>query len=357
MIEFDIKLARGRFRLDATLTSDARVIGLFGPSGAGKSTLLNVLSGSVEPTRGKIVINGRCLLDTEQRLCVPIHKRRIGMVYQGGKLFPHLSVRHNLQYGMRLLKRPERRFELDQITSLLEIGHLLEKRPVQLSGGELQRVALGRALLASPEVLLLDEPMASLDERLKTQILPFLRRLKEETTVPMVYVSHALREILELTPYLVVMQDGAILGSGNYHEVLTSQAVLPLAQSLGIENILAVTLIENRADLGYSIGTCAGQKVILPLLNAAPGARHSLVVPASNVSLARSVVTGTSIQNQLRGTVRSVRLIEHRALVEIDIGTTLFAEVTEKSVRDLDIASGQQIFCLIKAQSLRYLGS
>ena len=356
MIEFDIALTRRRFRLAASLVSDARVIGVFGPSGAGKTTLLNVLSGSVMPERGKIVINGRCLLDTERGICVPIHLRRIGMVYQDGRLFPHLSVRQNLLYGSRILKRWEQRFELRQIVDLLEIGHLLETRPRQLSGGERQRVALGRALLASPEILLLDEPMASLDERLKTQILPFLRRLREETTVPMVYVSHSLREILELTQQLAVMHEGAILGSGDYYDVLTSQTVLPLAQSLGIENVLPVTLVETRSEQGYSIGNCAGQNVILPLLQAAPGAGLLVVVPASNVALARSAVTGISIQNQLSGTVRSIRVIKHRALVEIDIGTKLIAEVTEKSIRDLDIMCGQRVVCLIKAQALRYLG-
>jgi molybdate transport system ATP-binding protein len=356
VIEFEARLTQGRFTLHVSLRCGERVRGLFGPSGAGKSTLLNVLAGSVNPAHGRIVIDGRCLLDTEARINVPIHQRRIGIVYQDGRLFPHLSVRRNLQYGMHLLKASERRFDLGQIVDLLEIEHLLEKRPQVLSGGERQRVALGRALLASPRMLLLDEPMASLDERLKAQILPFLRRLKEETTVPIIYVSHALREILELTQYLVVMQDGEILGSGNYHEVLTSQSVLPLAQSLGIDNLLSVRVLEHCADLGYSVGSLAGQKLILPLSQAVEGTDVTLVVPASNVSLASSFVTGTSIQNQIRGTVTAIRVVEHRAVVSVDIGTTLLAEVTEKSVRDLQIERGQEIVCLIKAQSLRFLG-
>jgi molybdate transport system ATP-binding protein len=356
VIEFEIRHTQGRFTLDVSLRSGERVLGLFGPSGAGKSTLLSVLSGSVTPAHGRIVINGRCLLDTAARIDVPIHLRRIGIVYQDGRLFPHLSIKRNLQYGMQLLKASERRFALDQIVDLLEIGPLLEKRPAVLSGGERQRVALGRALLASPEILLLDEPMASLDERLKAQILPFLRRLKEETSVPIIYVSHALREILELTQYLVVMQDGAILGRGNYHEVLSSQSVLPLAQSLGIDNLLSVRVLEHCADLGYSVGSLAGQKLIIPLSQAEQGAEVTLVVPASNVSLATSTVAGTSIQNQISGTVTAITVVEHRAIVSVDVGSVLLAEVTEKSVRDLQIVCGQQIVCLIKAQSLRHLG-
>jgi len=355
MIEFDIRLARGQFTLDASLKSEVRVIGLFGPSGAGKSTLLDVLSGSIKPAQGKIVINGRCLLDTDSGIDVPIHQRRIGVVYQDGRLFPHLSVRDNLIYGMRLLPEKARRYSLERITELLEIGSLLEQRSSQLSGGERQRVALGRALLASPDCLLLDEPMASLDVRLKSQILPFLRRVKEETQIPMIYVSHAMPEILDLTQQLAVMQDGRILSYGDYHEVLTSQAVLPLAQSLGIENVLVVTLAENHPDLGHSVAAFAEHYLTLPLSHHAPGTRVPIVVPAAHIALAKSLISGISIQNQLRGKVREIKLVGHRAVVSIDISTPLLVEVSEKSVREMGIETGQAIYCLIKTQSIRYL--
>lgn len=355
MIEFDIRLTRGQFTLDAALQSEARVIGLFGPSGAGKSTLLNVLTGSVKPEQGKVVIGGRCLLDTEHGIDVPMHQRRIGMVYQDGRLFPHLNVRNNLVYGMRLLPESARRYSLQKVVELLEIEKLLGQRPDQLSGGERQRVALGRALLASPDCLLLDEPMASLDVRLKSQILPFLRRIKEETQVPMIYVSHAMPEILDLTQQLAVMQDGQILAYGDYHEVLTSQAVLPLAQSLGIENVLLVTIAENHPDLGYSVADFADYRMTLPLSSQPSGSRAAIVVPAAHIALAKSAVSGISIQNQLRGTVTSIRVVGHRALVSVDISTPLLVEVSEKSVQELGIEAGQQIYCLIKTQSIRYL--
>jgi len=355
MIEFDIKLARGQFALDASLKSEARVIGLFGPSGAGKSTLLNVLAGSIKPAQGKVVINGRCLLDTDSGIDIPMHQRRIGMVYQDGRLFPHMSVRNNLVYGMRLLPETARRYSLERITELLEIGPLLEQRPAQLSGGERQRVALGRALLASPDCLLMDEPMASLDVRLKSQILPFLRRVKEETAVPMIYVSHAMPEILDLTQQLAVMQDGRILSYGDYHEVLTSQAVLPLAHSLGIENVLVVTIAENHADLGHSVAILREHHLTLPLSQHEPGSRVPIAVPAAHIALAKSSVNGISIQNQLSGRITEIKLVGHRALISVDISTPLQVEVSEKSVRELGLETGQEIYCLIKTQSLRYL--
>lgn len=356
MIEFDIELTQGSFRLDAKLASDARVIGLFGPSGAGKSTLLNILAGSITPARGRVVINGHCMLDTDRKLNVPMHQRRIGVVYQDGRLFPHLSVRNNLVYGMRLLSDSQRKITLDEVVDMLEIGHLLQLKPSLLSGGERQRVALGRALLTSPQVLLLDEPLAALDERLKTQILPFLRRVKEETSIPMIYVSHAIREVLELTQHIAVIRDGSILAAGNYHEVLTSEAVLPLAQSLGIENILPVNLSEHHFELGFSVGLLADSRLILPLLDAPTGSMTTIVIPASNISLAQAPVRGTTIQNQIAGRVVRIQTVAHRALITVDIGAELLVEVTAKSVNDLDIRLDQSIYCLIKTQSIRYLG-
>lgn len=367
MIEFDIEHTQGDFRLAVRLASEAPVIGLFGPSGAGKSTLLNILSGGITPHRGRIVINGHCMLDTQKGLNVPMHQRRIGIVYQEGRLFPHLSVKGNLDYGLHLTKRAERRHGFDEIVAMLEIGHLLKSKPNRLSGGERQRVALGRALLTSPRLLLLDEPLASLDERLKAQILPFLRRVKEETSTPMVYVSHAIREILELTRQLAVIQDGAILASGEYHDVLTSETVVPLAQSLGIENMLSVSIIEHHPELGYSIGETEGRRWVLPLSQAPMGSETTVIVPASNISLARTSITGTTIQNQVEGRVMQIRVLDHRALVTLDISaldsstfdfdSRLLVEVSAKSIQDLAIEAGQLVYALIKTQSIRYLGS
>ena len=355
MIEFDIKLTQGNFRLEAVLQSSAQVIGLFGPSGAGKSTLLNVLAGNVTPANGKILINGKCLLDTQANLNIPMHRRRIGMVYQEGRLFPHLPVKTNLAYGMRLLPASERRFDFDLIVNLLELGHLLDKRPHTLSGGERQRVALGRALLASPDILLLDEPMASLDDRLKAQILPFLCKVKEQTSVPMIYVSHSLREILALTQQLAIIQHGEILACGNFHDVFASDAVFPMAQSLGLDNLLAVKITEQHPDLGFSMGLCGDTPLILPFSQVPLGSTISVVIPASNIALSRTPIDGISIQNQLRGKVSSIRVIGHRALIGVDIGTTILVEITEKSVRDMGISTHDSVCCLIKTQAIRLL--
>ena len=208
MIEIRAKLHRKNFDLDANLNLQERVTALFGPSGAGKSTLLNIIAGLIKPDVGRLVIDGECLFDNQTDVNMPIHQRRIGLIFQEGRLFPHLTVQHNLTYGFNLLEKQQRRFSFDQIVALLEIGHLLKQRPHQLSGGEKQRVAIGRALLSSPRLLLLDEPLASLDERLKGQILPFLKKVAQEINIPMIYISHSIEEIQQITNNIILIDNG-----------------------------------------------------------------------------------------------------------------------------------------------------
>jgi len=210
MLSFDLRYARGAFALASRANIEGGVTGICGPSGSGKSTLLALLAGLLRPRAGLLRIGDEVLVDTERGLFVPAWERHFGLVFQDGQLFPHLSVRRNLLYGHDRLPLAARRFELDAVLQLLEIGHLLDRRPTLLSGGERQRVALGRALLYSPRLLLLDEPLSSLDDRLKQQILPFLKRVKEETRIPMLYVSHARTELDFLADRVLTMEHGKL---------------------------------------------------------------------------------------------------------------------------------------------------
>ncbi|HEX7375088.1 MAG TPA: ATP-binding cassette domain-containing protein [Steroidobacteraceae bacterium] len=211
MLEIDLEFQRGSFPLQLKASVGPGATGVFGPSGCGKSTLLALIAGLLRPARGSIVLQGNALVDTATGVFVPPWKRHIALVFQDGQLFPHLTVRDNLLYGFRRRAPGARQFELDGVLGLLEIGPLLERRPAQLSGGERQRVALGRALLCSPRMLLLDEPLASLDERLKQQILPYLARVKRETALPMLYVSHVRAEVDFLADRTLHMEDGRIV--------------------------------------------------------------------------------------------------------------------------------------------------
>ncbi len=210
MLSVDVEFRRGDFRLAASAELGAGVTGIVGPSGSGKSTLLALVAGLLRPTQGRIAFGDDLVVDTMARRFLPAWQRHFAIVFQDGQLFPHLSVRDNLLYGYRRRRAAERRFELGQVAELLEIDALLERRPAQVSGGERQRVALGRALLCSPRLLLLDEPLASLDERLKQQILPFLKRVKQETGIPMLYVSHAAAEVEFLADRRFRMADGRL---------------------------------------------------------------------------------------------------------------------------------------------------
>jgi molybdate transport system ATP-binding protein len=219
MLRVDVTKQLGEFSLQASFASEGRVTGLFGASGAGKTSLINMIAGLLRPDRGSIAIDDETLDDTTANLHVAAHRRRIGYVFQDARLFPHLDVRQNLDYGRRMNRLGDDPAQRARVTDLLDIGSLLDRRPGQLSGGERQRVALGRALLAQPRLLLLDEPLGSLDEERKVEILPYLVRLRDEANVPMVYVSHDAGEMRQLATSIVMLRHGRVIAFGG-NEVL-----------------------------------------------------------------------------------------------------------------------------------------
>ena len=213
MLRVDIAKQLGEFSLEAAFESQGRVTGLFGASGAGKSSLINIIAGLLQPDRGIVTLDDEVLDDTTNGIHVPPHKRRIGYVFQDARLFPHLDVRQNLDYGRRMNKLAQDPAQQKRVMDLLDIGHLLDRRPGKLSGGERQRVALGRALLSKPRLLLLDEPLGSLDEGRKVEILPYLVRLRDEG-IPMVYVSHDAAELRQLATQIVMLKQGRVTALG-----------------------------------------------------------------------------------------------------------------------------------------------
>ena len=357
MLDLDLELRQGSFALQGRLTLEQSISGLFGPSGCGKSTLLRAIAGLVRPRAGYIHLDGLPLFDAQKRIDLPPHRRRVGLVFQDSQLFPHRSVEHNLLYGFKLLPPAQRQFTPAQIIDLLDIGHLLQRRPRHLSGGERQRVALGRTLLAAPRLLLLDEPLAALDEGRKQQILPFLRRVRDELRLPMLYVSHAINEILYLTPHLAVMEQGRILGQGLFSEVIRQDHVLGLARSLGLENVLQVRVQRHEPDIGCTTVQYDHHELHLPLSALAPGTETWIALRAADVALARHPVPNTTIQNQVPGRVLGLRRIADRVLAEIDVGVPILTEITVKAVHDLGLMEGDAVYCLFKARAWHYLGT
>ena len=214
MLRVDVSKKLGEFALEAAFTSEGRVTGLFGASGAGKTSLVGMIAGLLRPDRGFIALDDEILDDTSRGVHLPPHRRRIGYVFQDARLFPHMNVAENLDYGRRMNRLPADAAQTKRVTDLLDIGHLLDRRPGKLSGGERQRVALGRALLSKPRLLLLDEPLGSLDEGRKVEILPYLVRLRDEARIPMVYVSHDAAEMRQLATQIVMLRDGRVTALG-----------------------------------------------------------------------------------------------------------------------------------------------
>lgn len=355
MLSLDVEINRGRFQLEARVEFGDGVSGLFGHSGSGKSTLLNIIAGVIDPDRGRVVLDGETLFDSDKGLRMPSHRRRVGFVFQDSQLFPHYTVRGNLLYGWKQIPPRERRFKLDDVVDLLAIGHLLDSHPRRISGGERQRVALGRALLASPRMLLLDEPLAALDQNLKEQILPFMKRVRDELGLPMVYVSHSLPEILYLTDQLILIAGGRVLGSGPLHILLDAEQIRS-EDRLGLDNSLAVTIESHDTEGGCTFGTFQGRRLALPLRSALmPGDLVYVSVHRSEVALAKSFVEGLSIQNQLPGRIVSIDSAGDSVQIVADAGVLLRVEITQRAYRDLALREGEAVNCLIKATSFCYL--
>jgi molybdate transport system ATP-binding protein len=226
MLSFDAEKRFPEFAIAAKFDTGPGVTALFGPSGSGKTTIVSMIAGLVVPDRGRIEVGGTSLFDSATKVNVPAHRRRIGYVFQDGRLFPHLSVMQNLDYGRWMRGLPRDEAARDRVVSMLGIGHLLKRRPGALSGGERQRIAVGRALLTQPRLLLLDEPLASLDAARKAEILPYLERLRDDAGIPMIYVSHQAAEIRRLASHVVRIEDGKITGIGGLEQIDAAETAL-----------------------------------------------------------------------------------------------------------------------------------
>jgi molybdate transport system ATP-binding protein len=358
-IEARFLVEQSGFTLDLDLTLPGRgVTAIFGHSGSGKTTLLRCLAGLARPRVGKLVVNGEVWLDTGRNVFLPTHKRPLGYVFQEASLFPHLSVQKNLRYGLDRVKPAERRVDLSQAAELLGIGHLLERMPSGLSGGERQRVGIARALLTSPRLLLLDEPLASLDQTRKLEILPYLERLHDELDIPMLYVSHAPEEVARLADHLVLLEAGQAMASGPISDTL-ARLDLPLA--LADDASAVFEGIVESFDSAYGLLTLAlpASRAKLTVVHAPlpAGKAMRVTVKARDVSL----ITGlheqerSSVLNVLPATV--VGIVDDanpsQAVVRLDVdGSPLLARVTRYSLDRLGIAEGMPLWAQVKAVSL-----
>ncbi|MET2954926.1 molybdenum ABC transporter ATP-binding protein ModC [Vibrio harveyi] len=354
-IQFKQLLGETDFDIDLTLPGNG-ISALFGRSGAGKTTLINVISGLVTPQQGKVSIGEHVLFDSDVGINLPTHKRRIGYVFQDSRLFPHYSVKGNLLYGV--VEKDEDYF--DKVTELLAIKPLLKRFPISLSGGEKQRVAIARALLSKPNLLLMDEPLASLDMPRKREVMPFLEELSEQVNIPIVYVTHSLQEILRLAQHLSILDKGRIMMSGKLEDVWASHAMRPW-QSFSDHSSLFEGKIATHHDK-YAL-TCVKLAPCACLwvqkVDGEPNTPIRLQVRANDVSIALEKPVGTSIRNVLAATVASIEELNTgedkqsiTVSLKLDEECNLWATITPWALDDLNLKVGDAVYAQIKGVSV-----
>ncbi len=349
-IKASFKRVLGDFALDVSLQLPGRgVTAIFGPSGSGKTTLLRSIAGLERPPGGYLAINGDVWQDESAGIFKPVHSRSLGYVFQAANLFAHLSVQGNLDYGLRRVPLAERKVSLTQATELLGIGKLLHRQPATLSGGERQRVAIARALATSPQLLLMDEPLAALDVQRKAEVLPYLERLHTELHIPVLYVSHAPDEVARLADHLVLLDAGRVLASGPTRELMT-RLDLPLAHGDAAAAVIDAVVTRVEADYHLSHAEFAGGQISLLNPHLQVGQRVRVRVQARDVSLTLERQQGTSVLNIFAATVSVISPDSPgQVMVALDAGgSTLLARITQKSLETLQLQPGSPVFAQVK---------
>jgi molybdate transport system ATP-binding protein len=343
----------GDFALDVSFEAGSGLTALFGRSGAGKTSLINAIAGLLRPERGRIAVAGEVLTDTERRIFVPPRRRRIGYVFQEGRLFPHLSVRRNLLYGSWFAAATDSggAVDLDHVVRLLGIAALLDRSTGNLSGGEKQRVAIGRALLSRPRLLVMDEPLAALDEARRQEILPYIERLRDEAGVPIVYVSHQVAEVTRLATTMVVLSEGRVAAMGPPAAIMGRIDLYPLTGRAEAGALLATRVAAHDAAFGLTTLRTAAGDLRVPHLDLPVGAALRVRIRARDVMIGLQPPEGLSALNVLPGIVAEIGRAEG-AIIEIRLdcaGEALVARLTRRSVETLGLQPGRPVYAVIKS--------
>lgn len=352
-LSVDITHPFGDFTLRVAFETPGGITALFGRSGTGKTTVVNAVAGLLQPQQGRITLSGDVLYDAGKGISLPLHKRRLGYVFQDGRLFPHMSVRQNLSYGARFATGTTPGPDLGEVCELLGVAGLLERRPGALSGGEKQRVAIGRALLSRPRMLLLDEPLAALDSARKEEILPYLERLRDQTDIPMLYVSHSVSEVARLATSVVVLENGQVARFGSAEQVLSDP---DMVRQIGVREagaVLPATLTRHHPD-GLSEFSVSGGRLFLPHVEMTPGATTRVRVLAKDVMIAVNKPVGISALNILPVTILALRGgTGPGVVVQMQCGSDrLLARITRRSADALALSPGTAVFAVIKSVSI-----
>lgn len=354
---FEVSYPGFRLQVNTHVPADGITV-VFGPSGCGKTTLLRCLAGLIRAPAGFLALGEHVWQDETQNLFLPLSRRPVGYVFQEPRLFPHLNVRSNLLYGWNRTPAPSRRIELDQVVTILGLEALLERRPAHLSGGEQQRIAIGRALLTSPRLLLMDEPLSSLDFQRKREILAFIQQLEREFAIPIIYVSHALVEVVSLANSLLLLNEGRLAASGSLEEVFSHVGIRQMLPDSHIGAVIDTRVAEHDREFGLTTLAFPGGQLLVPYQPSPLGCSLRVQILARDVSL----VSGppafhTSVLNVLKATVVEIGPLEtDQPFVDIklDMGCPLLATITRKSLAALKLHPGQIVHAQIKAVALTH---
>jgi len=350
MLHIDVKKQLGTLPLEAHLDIPSQgVTALFGLSGSGKSSLINLVSGLINPDEGVISLNDRELFNSAENVCVPINQRNIGYVFQDARLFPHYTVNGNLRYGMKNTSKDE----FNYIVELLGIGHLLKRYPITLSGGEKQRVAIGRALLTDPEILLMDEPLSALDLPRKRELMNYLERLSKEINIPILYVTHSLDELLRLAERVVLLTNGKVEAYDVLESIWESPLFLPWKQENEQSAVLSLPVFMHNPSYKMTALSIGDQNIWINQVEAQINDNVRICIHSSDVSISLNKVEQSSIRNTLYGRIVKILELENRVDLKLDIGGKhLWASISKWSFQDLALQLGQLVYAQIKAISV-----
>ena len=349
-IRLNFRKSLGSFTLQVDCTLETKVSAFLGVSGSGKSTLLNCVSGTLTPDAGVIAFGDEILYASASKINVPPEKRRFGYVFQEGYLFPHLTVAQNIRYG-----QPNPRKSSAAI-DVLEITELLQRYPKELSGGERQRVAVARALAMEPRMLLMDEPLAALDDALKDRIIPYLRHIKEAFEIPILYVTHAFSEAMALADEAFLLANGVIVANGEPHRLLTAPSAMPIAQLTGVENILFLPVTASDKARGLTALEIGSQSLMIPYTDVEVGEVVPVAIRAEDIIISLEPDISVSARNILPGKIQNLDVKSERTWVSILVGRhPLAVKITHEARDQLQLREGSEVYCVIKASAINLL--
>ena len=349
-IKLNFRKSLGSFTLGIDCTLEKKVSAFLGVSGSGKSTLLNCVSGTLTPDEGEITFGDEILYKSSSKINLSPEKRRFGYVFQEGYLFPHLTVAQNIRYGQPNPKKTS------EAIDVLEISELLQRYPKQLSGGQRQRVAIARALAMEPRMLLMDEPLASLDSALKDRIIPYLHHVKDTFEIPILYVTHAFTEAMTLADEAFLIADGAIMASGEPHQMLTAPSAMPIAQMTGVENILFLPVMFANKTRGVTSLQIGNQSIVIPYADLKIGEIAAIAIRAEDIMISLERDTRISARNVLRGTIQYLDTKSERTWVSILVEWHhLAVKITHEAREHLQLREGLTVYCVVKASAINRL--